>query len=454
MNEQHTPAGRPTPAWYDDAKLGIFVHWGLYSVPGWAPTTGTLDEAPARLGWDVWFRNNPYAEWYANTMRIPGSPTAEHHRATYGDAPYEAFVPAFNEAIRAWDPAAWAELFTAAGAGYVVLTTKHHDGFRLWPSQVPHPTRGDYHAARDLVGELAGAVRAAGLRFATYYSGGLDWTFNPTVVADRGDVHGTVIQDPAYVAYADAHWRELIERYEPAILWNDIGYPRRSDLPAIVEAYYRRIPDGLVNDRFQDHTGAGEAIPLVPPDFVTPEYKTFGEIVPGKWESCRGIGFSFGYNRAEHEATFISAPDLIHLLIDIVSKNGNLLLNVGPRADGSIQEGQISRLRALGARLAVNGEAITGTRPWTVAEGTTDQGIPVRFTRKGDALYAILLGQPQPGPLHVLGLRAAPHTRVSLLGHPADLPAAQAEGALRVGLPPDLPESPAHTLRIEPRLGG
>ena len=277
--------GRPTPGWYDDAKLGIFVHWGLYSVPGWAPTTGTLDEAPTRLGWQVWFRDNPYAEWYANSLKIPDSPTAAHHRATYGEARYEDFVPAFNEAIRAWDPAAWAELFKQAGAGYVVLTTKHHDGFRLWPSQVPHPTLGDFHAARDLVGELAEAVRAAGLRFGTYYSGGLDWSVNPTPIMDLPDLGATVIQDPAYVAYADAHWRELIDRYETTILWNDIAYPRRSELATIVADFYRRMPDGLVNDRFQDIGRDGARVPLVPPDMLTPEYTSFADIRAEKWET-------------------------------------------------------------------------------------------------------------------------------------------------------------------------
>jgi len=205
---------RPTPEWYDDAKLGIFVHWGLYSVPGWATTTGTLDEAGGRFGWETWFRENAYAEWYLNTLRITGSPTAGFHQKTYGDAPYEAFAGAFDAANKDWDAAAFAAIVKDAGAKYVVLTSKHHDGFCLWPSRIPNPVKGDYHAARDLVGDMAAAVRAEGIRFSTYYSGGLDWTMNPEPITDRREVGGTVLQDPVAATYFDAHWRELIERYD------------------------------------------------------------------------------------------------------------------------------------------------------------------------------------------------------------------------------------------------
>jgi alpha-L-fucosidase len=441
---------RPTPAWYGDAKLGIFVHWGLYSVPGWATTTGTLDDVPSRLGWKVWFRNNAYAEWYANTLKIPGSPTEAYHREHYGSASYNDFVPAFNEAIQAWEPAEWGELFKGAGARYVVITTKHHDGFRLWPSRVPHPTLGDFHASRDIVGELAGAARNAGLRFGTYYSGGLDWSVNPDPIEDIPDLGRTVIQDPAYVAYADAHWRELIDRYDTTILWNDIAYPRNSELETIVADFYQRTPDGLVNDRFQDIAPDGSIKKLTAPDLLTPEYTSFDNIRTEKWETNRGIGYSFGYNHAEDEANFIPIETLIHLFVDIVSKNGNMLLNIGPRADGSIQDGQFSRVHALGAWLATNGDAIYGTRPWEVAEGTTDQGIDLRFTRKDDALYAILLGQPQPGPLVLNCLRGAQGMTACLVGAQTDLRAESRSDGISVSIPDGLPTAPAHALRLQP----
>ena len=173
------------PRWFDDAKLGIFLHWGLYSVPAWAPQVPDIhtilrDHDPAWL-----FRNSPYAEWYLNTMQLEGSPTTRHHADTYGAAtPYDAFRAPFDDASAHADLDALADLCRRAGAGYVVLTTKHHDGFCLWPASEPHPAKGAYHARRDLVGELTDAVRTAGLRMGLYYSGGFDWPF--TVAGVRG----------------------------------------------------------------------------------------------------------------------------------------------------------------------------------------------------------------------------------------------------------------------------
>ena len=122
----------PMPAWYEDAKLGIFIHWGLFSVPAWAPTSGEVTKVIAEQGWKAWFTNNAYAEWYLNTMGIAGSPTARYHAATYGTMPYEGFMPLFNEAVRNWDPDPFANALREAGARYAVLVTKHHDGFTLW----------------------------------------------------------------------------------------------------------------------------------------------------------------------------------------------------------------------------------------------------------------------------------------------------------------------------------
>ena len=131
-------------------------------MPAWAPPTGEL----GKVDWNVWFKNNPYAEWYMNTLKFEDSPTRQHHVQTYGkDFDYLDFIPEFNKQIAKWDPNAWAKLFQEVGARYVVLTSKHHDGFTLWPSQVKNPNRPDnrQHADRDLVGELTTAVRAEGL---------------------------------------------------------------------------------------------------------------------------------------------------------------------------------------------------------------------------------------------------------------------------------------------------
>lgn len=434
------------PDWYADAKFGIFVHWGLYSVPAWATPSGELGKVDP----SVWFRDNAYAEWYLNTLRIEGSPTQKHHYATYGrNFSYLDFIPEFNKAIAKWNPDPMAGLFSEVGAKYVVLTSKHHDGFTLWPSRVPNPNRtaAQQHADRDIAGELAKAVRSKNMRMGLYYSGGLDWSFTLKPVLTEKDVSGTIIHTDAYARYADAHLRELIDRYQPSVLWNDIGYPKQGDLVHILADYYNRVPDGVIDDRFETGLPGG---PLRHHDFVTPEYTKLDKITDYKWEMCRGLGYSFGYNQVEGPEQTISEKDLIHLLIDVVSKNGNLLLNVGPKADGTIPEIQVERLRALGEWLKVNGEAIYGTRPWTRAEGKTSDGIDVRFTRKGTTLYAILLAQPKQQKLTVESLPVPAGSHVSLLGGPAKLDQQVDSGKLTVTLPANLFRSHAYVLKIVP----
>ncbi len=175
----------------------------------------------------------------------------EHHRATWGeDYPYERFKDAFNASLPRWDPDAWAEEFRAAGARYVVLVSKHHDGFCLWPSAVRNPRVAGYHASRDVVGELTEAVRARGMRMGLYYSGALDWTFSREPIRSAPDVLTNGDPSPEYGAYAQAQYRELIERYRPSILWNDIAYPAHGGYLRLLADYYEAVPDGLVNDRW------------------------------------------------------------------------------------------------------------------------------------------------------------------------------------------------------------
>lgn len=423
------------PKWYEDAKLGIFVHWGLYSVPAWAPPTGEL----GKVDWSKWFYQNPYAEWYLNTLRLKESATAKHHAETYGaDFDYYRFAETFNREVEKWKPAEWAALIKETGAQYAVLTTKHHDGFTLWPSKVPNPRRpaGDLTVKRDLVGEFTNAVRGAGLKVGLYYSGGLDWTFETTPVRQMGDLRTTAPQSTEYGAYTDAHWRELIERYQPSILWNDITYPKSGKLAEIFADYYNRFPEGLVNNRF----GVEHA------DITTPEYAKYDRITEKKWESCRGLGFSFGYNRIEGPEHVIASDKLIAMLIEIVSTNGNLLLNIGPRPDGSVSDIQLDRLRALGRWMKVNGEGIIGTKPW-VRPGAGN----VRFTRKGGSVYAFMLERPGPGSRVVIpGVIAGEGAKVRALG--SDQPVAfQQQGRdLVVTLPTGLAGEYALGLKIEP----
>lgn len=343
-----------------------------------------------------------------------------------------------------------AGLFAEAGTRYVVLTTKHHDGFTLWPSEVENPNlpADRRSASRDIVGELTSAVKAASMRMGFYYSGGLDWSFNPRPIETREQVYGTIIQTQEFADYADAHWRELIRRYDPAILWNDIGYPEQADLAKIVADFYNSRSDGLINNRFEI---GKEGAPRRHHDFETPEYDQMNEITDYKWETCRGLGYSFGYNRVETDEHTIGEAKLIRLLVDIVSKNGNLLLNAGPMADGTIPQLQASRLRALGAWLGTNGEAIYGTRPWERPTGETGDGIPVRFTAKEDAIYAILLGQPKSESISLALDVPAASAEAALLGSSGNVDASYADGKLSVKLADPLPESHAHALRI--RLG-
>lgn len=439
------------PDWFHNAKLGIFIHWGLYSVPAFAPNAGELSEILASGDWGKWFANNPYAEWYMNSYRIDGSPTQQYHRATYGPKfNYAEFGPLFNQAVEQWDPDAWAQLFKQVNARYVVLTTKHHDGFLLWPSQTLNPFIPGYHANRDLVGELGSAVRDQGMRMAYYYSGGIDWTFNPQKVQHITDLALATPQQPEYVAYANAHWRELIDRYQTAILWNDIAYPRDTNLNELFAEYYTKMADGVVNNRFTQKF-AMDSVGIVSDthfDFETPEYTSFREIRTKKWESCRGIGASFGYNAMEGPEQYQSVENLVRSLVDIVSKNGNLLLNVGPMADGTIPPLQLERLLGLGQWLDVNGDALFDTRPWQVAEGITDGGIDVRFTQKGDSLYATLLDTPPTTQFVLTGLQAAEETTIHLLGQSAPVTWRRREEGILVELAQPLSPGPAHSLQI------
>jgi alpha-L-fucosidase len=441
------------PGWFHDAKLGIFIHWGLYSVPAWAPLSGELGKVIAEGGWDRWFAENPYAEWYMNSIRIDGSPSQRHHVETYGPGfDYRDFVPMFNQATQEWDPAAWADLFRQVGARYVVLTTKHHDGFLLWPSEHPNPFCENYHAQRDLVGELTDAVRQRGMEMGLYYSGGIDWTFKDTVVRDISDLPKATPQGTAYVEYANNHWRELIDRYGPALMWNDIAYPAAADLNALFADYYNHVPEGVINDRFsqQFSFSEGQIGGSQHCDFRTPEYTSFAEITPFKWEATRGIGASFGYNRNEGPEQYLSVDELIRSFVDIVSKNGNLLLNVGPMANGTVPALQRERLEGLGHWLAVNGEAIYGTRPWVTAEGSTVGGVEIRFTKGANSLYAVLMDTPAERRIAVEGLHLAGGSTLALLGHQEPLPWEQHGETLVVTLPPDLPAAPAHALAIAP----
>ncbi len=438
---------RDLPAWYDESKFGIFIHWGPYAVPAFAPIEGSINDALANHYGDF-LLHMPYVEWYWNALQTEGSATHQYHVENYGeDYSYDNFGRIFREGINEWNPDEWADLFDTAGAKYVVLVTKHHDGFLMWPSEQTNPNKQDWYSERDIVGELAHAVRERGMRFGVYYSGGLDWAWNERSARNLIDLAATMPLDTGYLHYVETHFRELIDRYEPSVLWNDINYPSNEGLWEMERDYYEAVSEGVVNDRFMvlapiikwlkfpflrnfihnllryfiiiggNDLAALEGDPPPHCDFRTLEYVAMEGIRQDKVEVTRGMGFGFGYNRMESDDDTLSEEELIHGLIDTVSKNGNLLLNVGPKSNGDIPDIQMTRLQQLGNWLSVNGSALYGSRPWVRAEGETDSGDDIRFTQNEDTVFAIVLNDLSSGPVRLINIEPDSLSSVELLGY-------------------------------------
>ncbi len=469
------------PAWYHDAKFGIFVHWGPFSIPAYAPLGhGDINQLLAKEGYASFFANIPYSEWYINSIRIAGSPAHRHHCTAYGaQASYFDFAPQFKRVSAHWQAEPWAELFQAAGARYVVLVTKHMDGFLMWPTHTPNYTRPDYQMERDIVGELTAAVKARGMRMGCYYSSALDQSFTTTAMTDFAGLlsEGGPI-DQRYGQYQFRHWRELIDRYAPSILWGDIAYPPGVNLYELFAYFYNRTPEGVVNDRWGQlplwahrlvRTRPGRALlnalamraltrgsagNIKPPhaDFRTPEFTVRQHISAEKWETCRGMGYGFGFNREETDAHCIKLPELIRMLADIVSKNGNLLLNVGPMADGTIPAVQTTLLRGLGAWLETYGAAIYGTRPWQRAEGITTAGGSVRFTHKrsdaGEELYVLFLDTTTANEVTVKDVCVGAGATVCDLASGRPVPFQQEGADLRFCFTGRLPDTPVQGVAV------
>lgn len=442
---------RPTPEWYLDAKLGVFIHWGVYSVPAFS----TPDQ---------------YAEWYWQRLKTEPGPdasessvrlhqeTVEFHNRVYGeDFDYARFAPRFQAEL--FDPDEWAELFERAGARYVVLTSKHHDGFCLFPSEEANRSWGrswnsvDIGPGRDLLGELSGSVREKGLKMGFYYSL-YEW-FNPLWLADRE-------------LYVDQHmipqFKDVVSRYEPAVIFADGEWDMPSQdwkSPQLLAWLYNDSPvkdTVVVNDRWGKETRHRHG------GYFTTEYGAGMPDATHAWEENRGLGFSYGYNRNEPLENYRTAKELIWMFADLVARGGNLLLNVGPRADGKIPEIMQQRLLELGEWLDVNGEAIYGTRPWVRAAQWTDGEKPeqgygtykvkydileaagqqskggravkqVFFTAKHGNLYAITPGWPGES-LRLRDVRGSKkQTVVTLLGHDSPLAWAQKGDDLLIQLP-------------------
>lgn len=394
---------RPNPQWFEDAKFGIFIHWGVYSVPAW----GAKDA---------------YAEWYWNHMQDKNGATWKFHEKTYGaNFQYQDFAPMFKAEL--FDPDQWADIFVKSGAKYVVLTSKHHEGFCLWPN----PQSWNWNAVdigphRDLAGDLIKSVHDKGLRMGYYYSI-YEW-YNPLY---KSDVN----------RYVDEHMlpqlKDLVERYKPDIIWPDGEWDHPSDVWRSTEFLTWLFnessapKDVVVNDRW------GKECRNVHGGFATPEYGGIpkGKLIQsGHFEECQGMGKSFGYNRNEDAPCYRSATELLHLLIDNVSRGGNLLLDIGPTADGRIPDIMQQRLLDMGEWLTVNGEAIYGAEPWKDAPKMDH----VRFTSKGNAVYAICL--KWPGSELVIDKPAGlGEVKAVFLGHNQPLAVSEAGGKVRIQTP-------------------
>jgi len=376
---------REVPEWFLDAKLGFMVSWGAFSVPAWGEPIGelgTIDD------WKHWFKHNPYAEWYYNTIRIEGSPAREFHKKNFNDCDYDDLLDMWK--AEKFQPDEWAKLFAYAGAQYIVPLSKHHDGITLWDAPGTG-TRNTVHRGpkRDLIGDIATAVRKAGIRFAVYYSGGLDWEVTKTLPAISDNDQHKGLQRPvdaAYSMYAYKHVIDLIDRYKPDVLWNDIEWPDFSkregeySLSALFDYYYKKVPHGVVNDRWGKETHS---------DYETSEYQYMADSEnAAAWENCRGIGLSFGYNQVESEQHSLNTESALRHFLDIVSRGGNFLLNVGPTASGEIPEIQKKVLMGLGDWMAINSGAVYATR--AIKEIPATDTPWVRWAKKGNSVFAYI----------------------------------------------------------------
>lgn len=405
---------RKNPEWFADAKFGLFIHWGLYSVPAWGPTdrdfkSNAGDNWQKRIG-------VRYAEWYWQRINSPELKNdfgydlfLDHQEKVYGEGSrYEDFVSGFTAQM--FNPDQWAELFKNAGAKYIVLTSKHHEGFALWPSpQSWNWNAMDVGPHRDLLGDLTASIKAQGLKMGYYYSL-MEW-YNPLFKPETID------------RYVDEHMipqmKDLVTRYKPDVLWGDgqWAYPSSTwKMPQFMAWLFNESPvkeSIVINDRWGKDTWGEHG------GYLTVEYGNLKDqsadmnSISKPWEECKGMGFSFGYNKNENLEDYATSEQLIHDLIDKVSKGGNLLLNIGPTADGRIPVIMQQRLDDMGDWLKVNGEAIYSTRKWGNAPAVTPKTTQY-FTTRGKDLFVIVT-QWQDSPVLVEGISKV--GLVTLLGY-------------------------------------
>ncbi len=388
---------RKIPSWFHQDKFGIFIHWGVYSVPSYAPIMPNSGYS--------------YSEWYGHRLFEKQKDFMTFHNKNYGSSfAYDQFEPMFKAEM--FDPNQWAEVFKKSGARYVVLTSKHHDGYTLWNSaEADRDWNRPWNAVtgtpkRDLLGDLSTSVRDAGLKMGYYYSL-YEW-FNPLWLYDR----------KKYVTeHMTPQFKDLVTKYKPSVIFSD-GEWDISDTawqsPALLAWLFNESPvknEVVVNDRWGNNTREKNHGAM----YTTSEYGS-GMDASIIWEESQGVGYSYGYNRNEQLKDYKTSHDLILMLGDIVSRGGNLLLDIGPAADGTIPVIMQQRLSDIGDWLAVNGEAIYETEAWRPAQWSNGYVPPKKgasymsnynvaklvipqkdsayietfFTKKGNDIYCII----------------------------------------------------------------
>ena len=449
-----------TPEWYRDAKFGLFIHWGVYAVPAFG------------------------SEWYPRNMYVTNSPEFAHHIATYGPQSqfgYKEFFPQFR--AEKFDATAWAKLFKEAGVKYVVPVAEHHDGFPMYDSDLTDWTAKKLGPQRDVIAEQAKAFRKAGIIFGAsshraehwfFFDGGM--YFNSDVRDPRfADLYGPAVNKRTSEAQAEPPTKEflddwllrsceIVDKYRPEVLYFDwwICQPVfQPYLKTFTAYYYNRGVEWKKQVAINFKEWEGISYPQGAGVFDM-ERGAASEIRPALWQTCTSVSRnSWGYI-TNH--IYKDTGEIVDELVDVVSKNGTMLLNIGPKADGTIPEHEQQMLREIGGWLKINGEAIYGTRPWTkFGEGPTMTTAgsfsdnkekaqftaeDFRFTTKGKTLYAIALAWPSSGKLVVKSLTGQGVKRVELLGYKGKLQWEQTSEGLVVTLPEKAPADFAVTLKI------